>query len=176
MESLIHKLHDIGAVKFGSFVLKSGVTSPVYIDLRLIVSYPQILAEVADAIWSKVSELPFDIICGVPYTALPIATAVSLKYQTPMVMRRKEVKEYGTKKAIEGKFEKGQTCLIIEDIITSGISIFETITPLEEEGLKIKDVIVLIDREQGGSQKLTEKGYRLHSIFSLNQILETVNP
>jgi uridine monophosphate synthetase len=127
---------------------------------------------VATAVWEKIKNINFDLICGVPYTALPVATAISLLNQKPMIMRRKEAKDYGTKKIIEGVFSPEQTCLIVEDIITSGTSIIETIVPLENEGLKIKDAVVLIDREQGGKKHLQEKGYNIHCIFTISEILE----
>ncbi|MFH1946564.1 MAG: orotate phosphoribosyltransferase [Candidatus Magasanikbacteria bacterium] len=174
MKDLILKLHEINAIKFGEFKLKSGIMSPIYIDLRVTVSYPKVLKMVADAMWNKVKDLNFDLLCGVPYTALPFATVMSAEHDKPMVMRRKEVKDYGTKKAIEGYFETRQNCLIVEDLITSGSSVFETIEPLEHEGLKITDIVVLVDREQGGKRHIQDKGYNLHSVLTISQVLETL--
>ncbi len=171
-DAMIRKLHNIGAVKFGTFTLKSGIISPFYIDLRLIVSYPDLLERIGDIMWEQIQECRFNLICGVPYTALPIATAISLKQGIPMIMKRKEQKDHGTKKMIEGKFESGQRCLIIEDLITSGASIMETIEPLEQEGLVVQDTLVLIDREQGGKQNLVEKGYQLHSVFTITEVFD----
>jgi orotate phosphoribosyltransferase len=174
IKKCILDLQRIGAVKFGQFQLKSGILSPVYIDLRLIVSYPELLKQIAALMWEKVAGCQFHCVCGVPYTALPIATALSLEHSLPMVMRRKEVKEYGTKKIIEGAFEKGQKCLLLEDLITSGSSIFETIEPLEREGLKVTDVVAFLDRQQGGKNRIEEKGYRFHAVVEMSDLLATL--
>jgi len=167
-------LHEIGAIKFGEFKLKSGIISPIYIDLRLLISYPKVLKLISDAMVELAKGLQFDVIAGIPYTALPIATAISLDQGWPMVYARKEVKDYGTKKKLEGVFEEGQTALIIDDLITTGGSKFETAEPFEASGLKITDFIVLVDREQGGGTKLEAKGYKLHSVIGINEILDTL--
>lgn len=171
---MILKLADIDAIKFGEFTLKSGIRSPIYMDLRVIVSYPDVLRAVSEEMWKMVKGLDFDIICGVPYTALPIATAMSLEHGKPMVMRRKETKKYGTRQALEGVYGAGMACLIVEDLVTSGSSVFETIEPLEAEGITVRDVVVLLDREQGGRQNLAEKNYNLHSVITMQELLDTL--
>jgi len=138
VEKLLINLHDIGAVKFGSFTLRSGIQSPIYVDLRTIVSYPKTLALVARLMQQVTSDIRYDVLCGVPYTALPIATAMSLDNMRPMVMRRREKKEHGLGKMIEGCFSRGDECLVVEDLVSSGSSIMETVNDLREAGIKVR--------------------------------------
>ena len=175
MQTLIHELHELGALKFGTFTLKSGIASPFYIDLRLTVSFPKLLVTIADKIKGAVQGCSYDFVCGVPYTALPFATVFSIRQEIPMVLKRKEKKLHGTGKMCEGVFAKGKKCLVIEDVITSGQSILETITALENEGLIVQDVAVLVDREQGGREFLESEGVRVHPVLTIRQIADELS-
>ena len=167
-------MFEIGAVKFGKFTLKSGLLSPIYIDLRVLVSYPNVLRNVAGELIRITKPLHFDRIAGIPYAAIPIATAVSLQANYPMIYPRKEQKGYGTKKNIEGNFNEGETIIVYDDLITTGSSKFEAIAPLEDAGLKVKDIVVLVDREQGGQKDLKEKGYNLHAVLTGTELLDNL--
>lgn len=111
-------------------------------------------------------------ICGVPYTALPIATIISVESNIPMLMKRKESKSYGTKKLIEGKFEPGDKCVIIEDVIVIGSSVLETVSDLRNSGLKISEVFVVVDREQGGRKNLENNNIQVRSLFTISQLMK----
>ncbi len=174
IRSIIHKLFESGAVKFGTFTLKSGITSPIYIDLRATISNPKLLCDIGEALYEKVKNRSFDLICGVPYTALPFATVISIHHNIPMILRRKEKKEYGTGKQIEGTYHPSQRCLIVEDVITSGQSVLETAASLFQENLVVEDIAVFVDREQGGAKRLAEKGFRVHSICTITEIVHTL--
>jgi len=173
-DALVMRLFEIGAVQFGDFTLKSGIASPIYLDLRLIVSYPSLLKQVANAYWQLLQIISCDCVCGVPYTALPIATALSVEHEIPMVMRRKEIKDYGTKKIIEGVISAGARCAIIEDLVTSGKSTLETAYSLRDAELVVSDAFVLIDREQGAKGHLLEKGITLHAVMTISEILDVL--
>jgi uridine monophosphate synthetase len=162
--------YKLGIIKFGRFTLKSGIESPFYVDLRPLASDPKILKNLANYLLEMLPLDNFDLICGVPYAALPMATAMSLESYIPLIIKRKEAKNYGTKKLIEGIYQKGQNCLLVEDVITSGKSLIETIAEVEQEDLKVADIVVVLDREQGGKQLLESKGYRVHTLFNITEV------
>ena len=172
VKEIARALYDSGCVKFGTFRLKSGLTSPIYIDLRLLVSEPSLLRRVAKALAERAGELPFDRIAGIPYAALPIGVAMALELDRPMIYPRREVKHHGTRRAIEGAFEPDETALLVDDLITRGGSKLEAIETLQAAELVVNDVLVLIDREQGGGADLAEQGYRLHAVLTLTELLE----
>lgn len=170
--TLANSLLDSGCVKFGQFTLKSGIQSPIYIDLRQLVGYPKVLAEVAAAYIPILKTLTFDRLAALPYAALPIGAAISLQGNWPMVYPRKEVKEYGTKAEIEGVYTAGERAVVIDDLATTGGSKFEAIEKLTQAGLLVSDIVILIDRQSGALEALAEKGFRMHAIFTLSQLLD----
>ncbi|EGI60148.1 PREDICTED: uridine 5'-monophosphate synthase [Acromyrmex echinatior] len=173
LKELAIELYDIQAVKFGEFKTKIGLTTPIYFDLRMIISHPKLMLKLAKALWTLVDD-PAKVsrICGVPYTALPLATLISVEEKIPMLMKRKEAKSYGTKKLIEGIFLPGENCVIIEDVITSGSSILETVDVLKKENLSVTEAYVLIDREQGGKKNLENHEIKVKSLFVITQLMK----
>ncbi len=172
LRPLADNLLQAGCVQFGQFTLKSGLISPIYIDLRRLVGYPGLLAQVAAAYLPLLTHLSFDCLAALPYAAIPIATAVSLQGGWRLIYPRKEAKTYGTRAEIEGVFKAGETAVILDDLATTGSSKFEFIEKLIAAGLQVKDVVVLIDRQSGAAQALVQAGYRLWAVFSLTQLLD----
>ena len=173
-EALILTLFDISAVQFGRFRLHSGRESRIYIDLRVVVSYPQALRQVAAAYRTMLDDIQFDLLAATPLAGLPIGTAICLDMDIPLIYPRQTAKSYGTGKNIEGRWSIGQTAVVIDDLITSGDSILQTIATLKAAGIHVSDAVVLIDREQGGRETMADQGYQLHALFTLPSMLEVL--
>ncbi len=171
LKSLADSLLEADCIKFGEFTLKSGLTSPIYIDLRRIISYPNLLEKIGRAYLPILKNLQFTRLAGLPYAAIPIATAVSLQGNYPMIYPRKEVKTYGTKAEIEGEFHSGEIALVIDDLATTGGSKFEAIEKLTAVGLVVKDIVVLVDRQSGARESLEQAGYSMHAVLTITQLL-----
>ncbi|BAU66221.1 orotate phosphoribosyltransferase [Stanieria sp. NIES-3757] len=173
-QDLILQLFDIGCLLFGDYVQASGATFSYYIDLRKIISNPQIFNQVLNAYAEILQNLTFERIAGLPYGALPTATGLALSLNFPMIFPRKEVKAHGTRRLIEGNFHPGETVVVIDDILISGKSAIEGAEKLESAGLKVEDIVVFIDHEGGVKDRLAEQGYRAHSVLTISEITETL--
>jgi uridine monophosphate synthetase len=174
LESIALTLHDIGAVRFGHFTLHSGRKSPIYIDLRLLVSFPDILRQVAAAYRPLLEPLSFDLIAATPLAGLPIATAICLEMDIPLIYPRPNAKSHGTGRLIEGVWSPGQSVVLVDDLVTTGDSLLQSIHQLEAAGLHVKEAVVLIDRQQGGRNNLAAQGYTLHTAMELARLLDTL--
>ena len=166
---LIIGLAELGALQFGDFTLASGKRSSMYVDLRLLVSRPNLMQAAACAYARKLDFLECDRIAGIPYAALPIGMAVSLASGVPLIYNRKESKSHGLGKDIEGLWQPGERVVIIEDVITTGGSIVSSVELFRAAGLVVEDAIVLLDRQQGGVANLREAGIRVHSVLELDE-------
>ncbi|HUH95888.1 MAG TPA: orotate phosphoribosyltransferase [Anaerolineales bacterium] len=172
LAALADRLLEAGCIRFGDFTLKSGLKSPIYIDLRQIITYPKLLEQTGAAYLPLLKELKFDRIAGLPYAAIPIATAISLQGNYPMIYPRKEVKTYGTQAEIEGEYQAGETVVIVDDLATTGGSKFQAIEKLTGAGLIIRDLVVLIDRQSGAKEALEQAGFALHAALTITQLLD----
>src|SRR5512146_629080 len=169
---LADELLRAGCIKFGEFTLKSGLKSPIYRDLRQVITHPKLLECVGAAYLPVLRQLTFDRIAALPYAAIPIATSVSLQGDYPMIYPRKEAKAYGTKAEIEGEYHAGETAVVIDDLATTGGSKFEAIEKLTGAGLKVQDVVVLVDRQSGAKESLQQAGFHLHAVLTISQLLD----
>jgi orotate phosphoribosyltransferase/uridine monophosphate synthetase len=176
---LAETLWKLGAVQFGSFTLgRTTVDSPVYINLRLLISHPTALWRAAHIVWDELQTLqsmlhpqiqPFDLVAGVPFGGLHVASAFSLTAKVPMIYLHPRPDDLGSD--IEGIYHPNQRVLIMDDLLAGGGSILETALQLTEGGLIVRDAVVLLDRQQGGRRRLQEQGINLVSLLTLEVLM-----
>jgi orotate phosphoribosyltransferase len=176
IEALAQALAGAGAIKFGAFRLKlheerpDAPLAPLYIDLRVLRSYPDQMDIAVEAYRRLIEGLAFDLLADVPIASSPFVAILSHITRTPMVTPR-EPKGHGTGVSVEGAFTPGQTVVVIDDLVTKADSKLEAARRLEGEGLRVRDIAVLIDREQGGREQLAAAGYTLHAAARLSELL-----
>ncbi len=179
---LAQALHEVDAVQFGDFTMgRTTINSPVYVNLRKLVSNPRALARAARVMQEKVQTLqsklhpqvePFQRVCGIPFGGLHLATAFSLRTTTPMIYVHPAKERNGSRVFVEGVYEEGEHVLLIDDLVTTGGGIVETAEFLRTNaGLFVRDVLVLVDRQEGARERLKARGYNLNSILGLEAML-----
>ncbi|MCT0231006.1 bifunctional orotidine-5'-phosphate decarboxylase/orotate phosphoribosyltransferase [Synechococcus sp. CS-1324] len=175
LAELILALFDLGCLLFGDYVQASGAIFNYYIDLRQIISNPNVFHQVLHAYAGQMEGLIFQRIAGIPYGSLPTATGLSLQLHTPLIYPRKEVKAHGARRLIEGDFNEGETAVVVDDILITGGSVLDGIAKLESSGLKVRDVVVLIDHGGDAIERLARSGYRCHPVLSISRIIAVLH-
>jgi uridine monophosphate synthetase len=174
LEGLILDLFDIGCLLFGEYVQASGAVFNYYVDLRQIISDPNLFHRVLHSYCDLLAPVDFDRIAGIPYGSLPTATGLSLQLHKPLIYPRKEVKAHGARRLIEGDFNEGDTVVVVDDILITGGSVLEGIQKLESSGLVVRDVVVFIDhggsRDRQARERLAAQGYRCHAVLDIERI------
>ena len=170
-EKIAKALTDANVVKFGEFELASGLVSPIYVDLRILPSYPDSMAIVTTELVKAVKKLKPDVVAGAETAGIPLAMAISLKTKLPMIYVRKKPKSYGTMEMIEGILKKDQKVILIDDMATNAYSKLKFVDGIKHSGGIVNDVLIVLDREQGGVEALAKENVKLHSLITLKELL-----
>lgn len=176
VEDLGRVLMKTGALRFGTFTLTSGKLSSYYVDLRIIPSIHGIMQKTVEAfvsvIENSVGVSSFDAIGGIPTAGLALASPVAYTLKKPLVYFRKEPRNHGTGKRVEGFLPPGSRVLVLDDLVTTGMSIMAAAEAFRGEGGVVNDCVVLIDRLEGGEKELAKNGIKVHR---LTEIMEVTN-
>jgi orotate phosphoribosyltransferase len=170
---LIELLRNKEVVKFGKFTLSSGKESDYYVNMKMAVTDPKILKTIAKIVSNSITSEKIDKIAGPALGAVPIATAISLESEIPMLMIRKAKKSYGTSKLIEGTLEEGDSVVVVEDVTTTGDSLLKAVKAIEENGGDVKRAVVIVDRDEGAIENLEKEGILLEPLLSINDFKES---
>jgi len=170
-EKIAKALADAKVVKFGEFALASGITSPIYVDLRVLPSYPDSMAFITDEMSKMVKKMKPDVVAGAETAGIPLSTAISLKTKIPMIYVRKRPKSYGRKEQIEGVLGEGDKVVLIDDMATNAYSKLKFIEGIKNSGGIVEDVVIVLDREQGGVEALAKENVKLYSLITLRELL-----
>jgi len=173
-DELAKELFEKGCIAFGEFTLSAGGKSPYYIDLRRIPSYPELYDKVTDLYVDLLHKLDFDKVVGIATAGIPIAALTAYKLNKPFLYVRKEAKDYGLQKQIEGVLERGDKVVVVDDVITTGSNIIRAVDAIRSAGAVVNKAVVLVDREQGGSEALRKLDVELLSIVKASQLVESL--
>jgi orotate phosphoribosyltransferase len=167
-------LHKIDALKFGLFKLTSGKVSPYYIDLRIVPSFPDAFRQICDfyeeAITSRIGLKNFDRIAGVPIAGIPFASQSAYNLKKPFLYVRKGVRLHGRQRRVEGILISGDRVLLVDDLVTTGLTLKKAAEAVTAEGGIVKETVALLDREEGGKEKLAKIGIQLHALLKISEV------
>ena len=171
-------LFKIDAIKFGVFKLSSGKASPYYVDLRVIPSFPDAFREICDFyaeyITNQIGVKNFDRMAGVPLTGIIFASQVAYNLKKPFVYVRKGVRLRGRERRVEGVLVSGERVLLIDDLVTTGLTVKKAAEAVRAEGGVVTDAVVFLDREEGGNQMLEKNGIKLHTLLKISEVANTL--
>jgi len=171
-------LHKIDALKFGVFKLTSGKASPYYIDLRIVPSFPDAFRQICDfygeSITGQVGLKNFDRIAGVPIAGIPFASQIAYNLKKPFLYARKGVRLHGRRRRVEGILVSGDRVLLVDDLVTTGLTLKKAAEAVTAEGGIVKEAVVLLDREEGGKEKLAKNGIQLHALLKISEVANTL--
>ena len=178
-DEMANILFKIDAIKFGVFKLSSGKASPYYIDLRVIPSFPDAFREIcnlyAEYITNRIGAKNFDRIAGVPLTGIIFASQVAYNLKKPFIYVRKGVRMHGRERRVEGILSSGDRVLLIDDLVTTGLTLKKAAEAVRAEGGVVTDAVVFLDREEGEKQRLEKNGIRLHTLLKISEVANTLN-
>jgi orotate phosphoribosyltransferase len=171
-------LHNIDALKFGVFKLTSGKVSPYYIDLRIIPSFPDAFREICDfygeSITNQVGLQNFDRIAGIPIAGIPFASQIAYNLKKPFLYVRKGARRHGRQRRVEGLLASGDRVLLVDDLVTTGLTLKKAAEAVKAEGGVVKEAVALLDREEGGKEKLAKNGIQLHALLKISEVANTL--
>jgi orotate phosphoribosyltransferase len=171
-------LNKIGALQFGTFKLTSGKISPYYIDLRVVPSFPDAFQKVCNFytnfVKEKIGVENFDRVAGIPVAGIPFAALIAYNMKKPFLYIRKGVRLHGRQRRIEGVLAPGDRVLLVDDLVTTGLSLRRAAKAITAEGGVVKDAVVLLDREEGGEERLRKSGIRLHALLHIGEAAKTL--
>jgi orotate phosphoribosyltransferase len=171
-------LNRIGAVQFGAFKLTSGKMSPYYVDLRIVPSFPDAFRKISNFqvqfVRKEIGDKNFDRIVGIPVAGIPFAALTAYDFGKPFLYTRKGIRLHGRQRRIEGVLAPGDRVLLIDDLITTGLSLEKAARAITAEGGIVVDAAVLIDRQEGGRKRLEKRGIKLHALLSISEIASTL--
>jgi orotate phosphoribosyltransferase len=171
-------LHKIDALKFGVFRLTSGKASPYYVDLRVVPSFQEAFREICDFyrdyITSQIGLDNFERIAGVPLAGIPFASQIAYNLRKPFLYVRKGIRHHGRQRRVEGILVSGDRVLLVDDLVTTGLNLKKAAEAIRAEGGVVKGAVALLDREEGGKEKLEKTGIQVHTLLQMHEVANTL--